>query len=171
MRRLLTGPKNASVLMSMQLTMKVKVKSLGCVWLFVTPWTVGSSPWNLIGSSIHGIFQARVLEWVAISFSRGSSRPRDRTWVSRIASRCFYCLSQQGSSPAHRDPLHTGNQFHLLCQPYSMGCCRVREDYELELSGKVSWDQLVMLVNGVQCGSKDTRVYWQGLKSFYTCCH
>ena len=34
------------------------------------------------GSSVHGIFQARVLEWVAISFSRGSSRPRDRTWVS-----------------------------------------------------------------------------------------
>ena len=31
------------------------------------------------GSSIHGIFQARVLEWVAISFSRGSFRPRDRT--------------------------------------------------------------------------------------------
>ena len=41
------------------------------------------------GSSIHGIFQARILEWVAISFSRGSSRPRDRTEVSRIAGRCF----------------------------------------------------------------------------------
>ena len=44
---------------------------------------------NLPGSSVHGIFQARVLEWVAISFSRGSSRPRDWTWVSRIAGRCF----------------------------------------------------------------------------------
>ena len=32
---------------------------------------------NLPGSSVHVIFQARVLEWVAISFSRGSSRPRD----------------------------------------------------------------------------------------------
>ena len=41
------------------------------------------------GSSVHGIFQARVLEWVAISFSRGSSRPRDRTWVSLIAGGCF----------------------------------------------------------------------------------
>ena len=40
-------------------------------------------------SSIHGIFQARVLEWVAISFSRGSSCPRDRTQVSRIVGRCF----------------------------------------------------------------------------------
>ena len=41
------------------------------------------------GFSIHGIFQARILEWVAISFSRGSSRPRNRTWVSCIAGRCF----------------------------------------------------------------------------------
>ena len=41
------------------------------------------------GSSIHGIFQARVLEWAAISFSRGSSQPRDRTWVSCIAGRGF----------------------------------------------------------------------------------
>ena len=40
---------------------------------------------SLPGSSAHGIFQARVLEWVAISFSRGSSQPRDRTQVSRTA--------------------------------------------------------------------------------------
>ena len=44
---------------------------------------------SLPGSSVHGIFQARVLEWVAISFSRGSSWPRDRTWVSCIVGRCF----------------------------------------------------------------------------------
>ena len=44
---------------------------------------------SLPGSSVHGILQARVLEWVAISFSRGSSWPRDRTWVSRIPGRCF----------------------------------------------------------------------------------
>ena len=41
------------------------------------------------GSSVHGILQARILEWVAILFSRGSSQPRDRTQVSRIAGRCF----------------------------------------------------------------------------------
>ena len=44
---------------------------------------------SLPGSSIHGIFQARILEWVAISFSRRSSRPRDWTQVSRIVGRCF----------------------------------------------------------------------------------
>ena len=44
---------------------------------------------DLPGSSVHGIFQARVLEWVAVCFSRGSSQPRDQTWVSRIVGRCF----------------------------------------------------------------------------------
>ena len=43
--------------------------------------------YSLPGSSIHGIFQVRVLEWGCHSFSRGSSRPRDRTRVSRIAGR------------------------------------------------------------------------------------
>ena len=44
---------------------------------------------SLSGSSVHGIFQARILECVAISFSRGSSQPRDQTRVSYIVGRCF----------------------------------------------------------------------------------
>ena len=44
---------------------------------------------SLPGSSVHGIFQARILEWVASSFSRGSSQSRDQTWVSCITGRCF----------------------------------------------------------------------------------
>ena len=44
---------------------------------------------SLLGSSVHGIFQAKVLEWVVIAFSRGSSQPRDRTQVSRIVRRWF----------------------------------------------------------------------------------
>ena len=49
------------------------------------------------GSSIHGIFQARILEWVTISFSRRSSQPRDWTWVSLIIGRMLYHLNHQGS--------------------------------------------------------------------------
>ena len=44
---------------------------------------------SLTGSSINGILQARILDWVASSFSRGSSRPRDWTRVSGTAGRCF----------------------------------------------------------------------------------
>ena len=41
------------------------------------------------GFSVHGILQARILEWVAISFFRGSSQPRDQTQVSHIAGKFF----------------------------------------------------------------------------------
>ena len=60
------------------------MKSLSCVWLFATPWTVGYQ-----GPLSMGIFQARILEWVAISFSSKSSQPRDQTQVSSIAGRHF----------------------------------------------------------------------------------
>ena len=44
---------------------------------------------SLPGSSVHGIFQARILEWVAMPFSRRSSPPGDRTQVSCIAGGLF----------------------------------------------------------------------------------
>ena len=50
--------------------------------------------YSLPGSSVHGILQARILEWVAISFSRGSSKLRDQTrisCVSYMASGLFAC--------------------------------------------------------------------------------
>ena len=64
----------------------------GCMYVFVAqscPTLCDPVECSLQGSSFRGIFQARILEWVAISFSRGSSQPRDRTWVSRFAGRFF----------------------------------------------------------------------------------
>ena len=46
--------------------------------------------WNLPGSPVHGISQARILEWVAISFSRGSSQSRDQTHLSCTDRQIFY---------------------------------------------------------------------------------
>ena len=71
-------------------TKSKKVKSLSRVRL-CNP--VDCSP---PGSSIHGIFQAKVLEWVAISFSKGSSRPRDRTQVYLRCRQTLYHLSHLG---------------------------------------------------------------------------
>ena len=45
--------------------------------------------YSALSSSVHGILQARILEWVAIGFSRGSSWPRDQTQVSHIVDRFF----------------------------------------------------------------------------------
>ena len=61
--------------------LKVKVKSFSHVWLFATPWTVAYQALQPME-----IFQAREVEWVAISSSSGSSRPRDWTPVSHIAA-------------------------------------------------------------------------------------
>ena len=64
----------------------VNVCMLSRVQVFVTLWTVPAPPHpHPPGSSVHGIFQARILEWIAISCSRGSSLPRDQTHVSSIS--------------------------------------------------------------------------------------
>ena len=55
---------------------------------------------SLPGPSVHGIFQARILEWVAVYFSRGSFQPRDWTWISCVSCvgrQVLYQLSHQGS--------------------------------------------------------------------------
>ena len=53
------------------------------------PTLCNSTDCGLPGSSVHGILQARILQWVAMSFSRGSSQPRDGTQVSCIAGGFF----------------------------------------------------------------------------------
>ena len=59
---------------------------------FITLVIISFSKWALcdpVDHNIHGILQARTLEWVAFPFSRGSSQPRDRTRVSHIGGRRF----------------------------------------------------------------------------------
>ena len=58
---------------------------LSHVQLFCNSMDCGPS-----GSSVHGIFQARILEWVTIPFSRGSSWPRDQTCISCIGRHIVY---------------------------------------------------------------------------------
>ena len=57
---------------------------------------------RLPGSSVYGILQARILEWVAIPFSRGSFQPRDQTQVSSVADRFFTVwATREGPIPLH----------------------------------------------------------------------
>ena len=60
-----------------------------CAVISVVSNSLNPMDCSLPGSSVHGILQARILEWVAISFSRGSSRPRNWTWLSCLAGRFF----------------------------------------------------------------------------------
>ena len=57
---------------------------------------------NPMEYTVHGILQARILEWVGFPFSRGSSQPRDQTGISCIAGGCFYQLSYEGNSPQNK---------------------------------------------------------------------
>ena len=92
------------------------VQLLSCIWLFATPWTIWNSPGQNTGVGSLSLFQEifptqesnpgllhcrqilfqlshkgspRTPEWVAYPFSRGSSQPRIRTWISYIADRFF----------------------------------------------------------------------------------
>ena len=71
----------------------IHVQSLNRVWLFVTPMDC-SPP----ASSVHRFFQARIPEWVAMLYSRGSSRPRVKFTSPELASGFFPLLSYLGSS-------------------------------------------------------------------------
>ena len=84
---------------------------------------------SLSGSSVHGILQAGILDWVAIPFSRGSSRLRDWTLVSRIAGRFFtswatrevFNLLSFSCVPLFATPWTVARQ--ASCPPPSAGDC------------------------------------------------
>ena len=63
-----------------------KVSLSSCVCTQLCPTLCDPMDCNLPGYSVHGIFQAGILDWVAISYFRGSSQPRDLTQVS-----CGFC--------------------------------------------------------------------------------
>jgi len=86
------------------------IKVLGHVWLFETPWTVAHQ-----GPSVHGIFQARILEWIAISFSRGSSRPKDQTCFSCIADKFF--TAEPSGKPSLPSILNANLKIYVLSWP------------------------------------------------------
>ena len=71
-----------------------KKKQVLAAWLCLT--LCDSMDCSPPDSSVHGLFQARILEWVAVLFFRGTSWPRDQTQVSCIAGRFFTSWSTQG---------------------------------------------------------------------------
>ena len=76
-----------------------KWKVLSPVWLFVTPWTVA-----LQAPLFMGILQARILEWVAISFSSSFSQPRDWTQGCRITGGFFTVWATSKAGPTLERP-------------------------------------------------------------------
>ena len=94
------------------------------------PTLFGHMGYTLLGSSIHGIFQARVLEWVAISFSRGSSQPRDWIRISHIVGRRFTVWAtreapemwQKKKVPSDGSEVKVTQLYPTLCDPMDNPC-------------------------------------------------
>ena len=74
--------------------------------------------YSLPDCSVHGILQARILVWVAIPLSKGSSQPRDQTWVSHITGRFFNIWATREGVPLKSCPwLRPGISHRLLLCP------------------------------------------------------
>ena len=92
------------------------------------------------GSSLHGIFQARVLEWIAISSSKGSSPPRDRTWVSCIGRWILYHLSYEGSFTRNSCSCE-GNKQNTFLDTFRA----IWEEIEVVLNFHQMWQNTILL--------------------------
>ena len=102
--------------------------------------------YSLPGSSVHEIFQATILEWVAISFSRGSSWLRNRTGSPTLHT--LYCLSHWRSCNSHPQT----SDKHLV----SVG--------DLATQQLLSWLETASLVS--TCKANATAVYWRLIESY-----
>ena len=83
-----------------------------CVRWSVCPTLCDPINYSPPESSVHGILQATILEWIAIPFSRGSSQPRDQTWVSCIAGRFFTIWATKEVHTQTHTHTHTHTSIH-----------------------------------------------------------
>ena len=89
-----------------------------------------------LGSSVHGISQARILEWVAISFSRRSSWPRDGYWVSDIGRWILYhCTTMVKNPPANEGDTRDVGWILSSGRPFGVG----NATHSSVLAWKVPW--------------------------------
>ena len=124
----------------------------------------------LPGSSIHGIFQARVLEWVAISFSRGTSWPEDQTQVSHMAGGCFTHWATKEAPESMETVIKTNGWLQYRVISKSKGKRRQLSEQMVQGLWYSSWDLKVQETEqeSLSSGRKYTHVcvlqLWNALK-------
>ena len=90
---------------------------------------------SLPGSSVHGIPQSRILEWVAIPFSRGSSLPKDQTQVSCIAGRFFTIWATKTPNSFIHSIINSFTQKIAQVKTFVVKTFVIKEDSSLFLTG------------------------------------
>ena len=115
------------------------------------------------GSSVHGVLQARILEWVAIPFSRRSSQPRDGTQVSYIAGRFFTILATIG----HMYIFFGEMSIQFLCPYFNWVVCI----FDVELYELFMYFECKLLVKYIVCKYllPFSRLPFHFVGSFLTC--
>ena len=103
---------------------------------------------SLPGSSVHGILQARTLEWVAMTFSRGSSRPRDRTHITYTSCIGRWILFHEGHLGS---PQYFCNSNSKDTWPQS-----IVANIKMMKKSAVSWE-----LPNVTEGHEVTRIWWK----------
>ena len=113
------------------------------------------------GSSIHGIFQPRILEWIAISFCRGSYQPRDHTQVSHIVDRLFTIW-------ANRESLRYADDTTLMAKSKKLKSLLIRVKKESEKAGlKLNIQKIKIMAPGpITSWQIDWGKQWQILFSW-----
>ena len=124
---------------------------LSCVPLFVTPWTCHQAPLST------GILQARILEWVAVPSSRGSSQPRDRTQVSCTAVGFFTIWATREAQETPFRARQSG--FRDLSLDHWLGriaLTRVRDSCcPRQVTSSVWWRWLYQIIEGLRVTLKN----------------
>ena len=98
---------------------------------------------SLPSSSVHGILQARILEWVATSFSRGFSQPKYWTQVSSIAGRFFTVwVTREATSGSPPLPDHKSFHIAICCCSVTQSCPTLWDPMDCSMSGSSVFHQL-----------------------------
>ena len=124
-----------------------------CVCVCVCVCVLGAQScltlWDPPGPSVHGVLQARILEWVAISFSRVSSWPKDWTWVSHIAGRFFTIWTTRKASGY----THLWVYYELLLWSDDTGLCTMNAEMTrgANIYGSESHLGVILLPGGRGC--------------------
>ena len=123
----------------------LKITALPCMYILRISEVVQSYPTlcnpmncSLPGSSVHGMFQARVLEWVAISFSRGSSWPGDSNPGLPHCRQTLYRLSHKGS-PILRIDLNKKRLLRKIVKHFTIG-----KKMSLESMKLIDWFEIAI---------------------------
>ena len=125
-----------------------------------------STDYSLPCSSVCGILQARILEWVAIPFSRGSSWPKDQTWVSSIAG-CFFTIWTTREAPGNKGS-HSNSWSDSDWVPLRVLSCDLHGQTLVACMCQYSFHGLFYLFQGISYGTKTSifKIYFLYLIHF-----